>query len=91
MASPLEVQELNKEHQFQLIFYHWEFLKPWLENNNTDPLTRQPIQWVIEVPQNIVQNQITANDYDDLVFESLVCENCVSHLWPDVKHEILPE
>ena len=71
-------------------FYHWEFLKPWLENNNTDPLTRQPIEWVIEVPQDIVQNQLTANDYDDLIFERLVCNSCVSHLWPDPKYELLP-
>ena len=37
----------------------------WLQNNNTCPLTRQPIEWVREVPQNVVQNQTEAND-DDL-------------------------
>ena len=38
-------------------YYHWDYLRQWLQNNNTCPSSRVPIEWVREVPQHLVQNR----------------------------------
>ena len=43
-------------------YYHWDSLSGWLQSNNTCPITRQPIEWVREVPQNVVQNRDEVDD-----------------------------
>ena len=49
-------------------YYHWTDenyeggLRQWLENNTTDPMTREEIDWVREVPYDLVKERETVSD-----------------------------
>lgn len=61
-----QVCKTNEGH-----YYHCEPLLQWLQNHTTDPLTRNPIQWVRQVPPNLLnQSQVDDNDLGNLLYQA---------------------